>query len=117
MEDSILTSIKKMLGIEKDYTHFDSDIIMHINSVFTILTQLGVGPSDGFSIENDSTKWSEFLVDRKTLQLVKSYMYFRVKLLFDSTTLPSAVITSINEQIREFEWRLSVAAENVDRSE
>jgi hypothetical protein len=117
MEDSILTSIKKMLGIEQDYTHFDADIIMHINSVFMILTQLGVGPEEGFYIEDEMTIWDDYIEDRKTLQLVKSYMYFRVKLLFDSTTLPSAVITSINEQIREFEWRLSVAAENVDRSE
>ncbi|MCC8085630.1 MAG: hypothetical protein LIP15_15565 [Clostridium sp.] len=109
--DSILTSMKKLLGITKEYTHFDADIIMHINSVFSILTQLGVGPSDGFSIEDDTTMWTDFMPTDPRLELVKSYMHLRVKLLFDSTTMSSAVMDSINRQISEFEWRLQVAAE------
>lgn len=109
--DSILISMKKLLGIPKEYTHFDADIIMHVNSVFSILTQLGVGPSDGFIIEDDSALWTEFMPTDPRLELVKSYMHLRVKLLFDSTTMSSAVMDSINRQISEFEWRLQVAAE------
>lgn len=109
--DSILTSIKKLLGIAEEYNHFDGDLIMHINSVFSILTQLGVGPSEGFYIEDDGTTWDEFTNDVKTLNNVKSYMYLKVKLLFDPP-LSSAVMESMNRSISEFEWRLNVAAES-----
>lgn len=109
--DSILTSVKKMLGISKEYEHFDDDLIMHINSVFLILTQLGVGPKTGFIIEDDSTEWLDFIEDPTKLQMVKSYMYLKVKLLFDPP-LSSAVIEATNRMISEFEWRLYVAADN-----
>lgn len=105
--ESILTSIKKMLGIGEGYEHFDTDLIMHINSVFSILTQLGVGPSEGFSISNDLTLWSDFIPEGQKLDLVKSYMYLKVKLLFDPPS-SSAVMESINRMISEFEWRLNV---------
>lgn len=108
--ESILTSIKKLLGISEEYQHFDADLIMHINSVFLILTQLGVGPKDGFFIEDDSSEWSDFLEDPTKLQMVKSYMFLKVKLLFDPP-LSSAVIEANNRLISEFEWRLNVAAE------
>ena len=108
--DSILTSIKKLLGITKEYQHFDDDLIMHINSVFLVLTQLGVGPSEGFLIEDASAEWSDFLEDPTKLQLVKSYMFLKVKLLFDPP-LSSAVIEATNRMISEFEWRLTVAAD------
>lgn len=110
--ESILTSIKKLLGIEKDYTHFDADIIIHINSVFMILTQLGVGPSEGFTIMDDSSTWDEFLQDSDLVKLssVKSYVYLKVRLLFDPPS-SSAVIESTNRLISELEWRLNVAAE------
>jgi hypothetical protein len=108
--ESILTSIKKLLGISEEYQHFDADLIMHINSVFLILTQLGVGPKDGFFIEDDSSEWSDFLEDATKLQMVKSYMFLKVKLLFDPP-LSSAVIEANNRMISEFEWRLNVAAE------
>lgn len=110
--ESILTSIKKLLGIEKDYTHFDADIIIHINSVFMILTQLGVGPSEGFTIMDDSSTWDEFLPDSDLVKLssVKSYVYLKVRLLFDPPS-SSAVIESTNRLISELEWRLNVAAE------
>lgn len=104
--ESILTSIKKLLGITEEYTQFDDDIIMHINSVFMILTQLGVGPSEGFMIEDDSSCWTDFIEDRLKLQAVKSYMYLKVKLLFDPP-LSSAVIESTNRLISEYEWRLN----------
>lgn len=105
--DSILRSIKKMLGIADEYEHFDQDIIMHINSVFNVLSQLGVGPYDGFSIEDDSATWSNFMEDDSRLNLVKSYMYLKVKLLFDPP-LSSTVIECMNRSINEYEWRLNV---------
>lgn len=108
--DSILTSIKKMLGISKDYTQFDADLIMHINTVFLNLTQLGVGPSDGFTIEDEYTEWTDFVNNDAQLQAIKSYMYLKVKLLFDPP-LSSAVIESTNRMIAELEWRLNVAAD------
>ena len=109
--ESILTSVKKLLGIPEDYIHFDADIIMHINSVFMILTQLGVGPPEGFSIEDDSAIWEDFVSDNTKLQAVKSYVYLRVRLLFDPPQ-SSAVIDSINRTISELEWRLNIAAES-----
>lgn len=110
--ESILTSIKKMLGIAEEYTHFDADLIMHINSVFTILTQIGVGPSEGFSIEDDTDVWTDFIQDNKRLESVKSYTYMKVKLLFDPP-LSSSVIESMNRIISELEWRIQVAADPV----
>ena len=110
MEESILTSIKKMLGITEEYTYFDSDIIMHINSVLMILTQLGVGPPEGFSIEDDSAIWEDYISDATQLQAVKSYIHLKVKLLFDPPTT-SSVTESMNRLIGELEWRLNVAAE------
>ena len=80
--ESILTSIKKTLGIEEEYEHFDMDLIMHINSVFSTLNQLGVGPKNGFRIEDDSTTWSEFIsTDNMRFEFVKSFIYLKVKLL------------------------------------
>ena len=108
--DSILTSVKKMLGITEDYEHFDADLIMHINSVFMILTQLGVGPSEGFSIENKIDTWDDFVSSDSNLEAVKSYMYLKVKLLFDPP-LSSAVMESMNRMISELEWRLNVSVD------
>lgn len=110
--ESILTSIKKMLGIDEEYTHFDADIIMHINSVLMTLMQLGVGPSEGFAIEDDTSTWIDFIPQITTAQLhaVKSYIYMKVKLMFDPP-LSSSVIESMNRQIAELEWRLNVAVD------
>lgn len=109
--ESILTSIKKLLGIAEEYEHFDADIIMHINSVFSVLTQLGVGPSSGYSIEDDSSVWNDYIKDDSRIELVKSYMHLRVKLLFDPPS-SSAVMESMNRMISEFEWRLNVAVDS-----
>lgn len=106
--ESILTSIKKMLGISEEYEHFDPDIIMHINSVFMILTQMGVGPSEGFTIKDKTSKWTDFVSDITKIESVKSYIYLKVKLLFDPP-LSSSVTESINRMISELEWRLYVA--------
>ena len=108
--DSILTAIKKLLGIDEEYTQFDNDIIMHINTVFLNLTQLGVGPEEGFLIEDDAATWDDFIGDSNQLQAVKTYVYLKVKLLFDPP-LSSSVIESINRIISELEWRLNVAAD------
>ena len=105
--DSILTSIKKHLGITEDYEHFDADIINHINSVFTILMQIGVGPKNGFKITDKSQVWSDFMPDDERLEFVKTYIEKRVKLMFDPPQ-SSAVIDVINRQIEELEWRLYV---------
>lgn len=108
--ESILTSIKKLLGIEEEYTQFDADIVMHINTVFLNLTQLGVGPSEGFLIEDDTAIWEDFIGDSSQLQAVKTYMYLKVKLLFDPP-LSSSVTESMNRMIAELEWRLNVAVD------
>ena len=110
METSILTSIKKMLGIAEDYTEFDEDIITHINSVFLNLTQLGVGPEEGFMVEDDTATWEDFIDDSIQLQAVKTYMYLKVKLLFDPP-LSSSVTESFTRMIAELEWRLNVAVD------
>lgn len=114
--DSILTSVKKMLGIVEEYEHFDADLIMHINSVLSILTQLGVGPVEGFSIKDKTAIWSDFLSDSKNLESVKSYVYLKVRLIFDPP-LTSSVTEAINRMIGELEWRLSVTADPIEREE
>lgn len=108
--DSILTSIKKLLGIVEEYKHFDPDIVMHINSAFSVLTQLGVGPEEGFRIEDASKTWSEFLYDDPRLEFVKTFIYLKVKLVFDPP-LSSAVMEAINRQISELEWRINVTVD------
>lgn len=108
--ESILTSIKKLLGIAEAYEHFDPDIIMHINSVFMILNQIGVGPSEGFTIEDETSVWTDFIPETSKLEAVKTYVYLKVRLLFDPP-LNSTVVESINRTISELEWRLNVAAE------
>lgn len=122
--DSILTSVKKMLGIAEEYEHFDPEIIMHINSVFNVLTQLGVGPPEGFYIEDDSAVWTDFIPESRKLNAVKSYIYMKVRLLFDPPT-SSSVMESTNRLISELEWRLnlegdpykSVTGEDVEQDE
>lgn len=108
-KNSILTSIKKLLGITESCTDFDTDIIMHINTVLMTLNQLGIG-TEGFQIEDRNAVWSEFIESDK-LAATKSYVHLRVKLLFDPP-LNSAIIEAIKESIRELEWRLNVRVES-----
>ena len=110
--DSILTTIKKLLGINEEYTNFDNDLIVHINSVISILSQIGVGPSDGFSIRDESSTWNE-LVSDKRLESVKSYVYLKVKLLFDPPQ-GSVVMESYNRAISEREWRIANTNTNIN---
>lgn len=113
MTDSILDSVKKALGIQPDYTHFDTEIIMHINSVLSTLTQLKVGPEEGLSIEDNSTTWSELISDNKKLNMVKTYVSHKVKMIFDPPQ-SSAVIEAMKNQIAEFEFRMNL---ETDRGE
>lgn len=107
--ESILTSVKQMLGIAEEYEVFDAQIIMHINSVFMGLTQMGVGPAKGFRIEDDLATWSDFIPDDvEFYEGVKSYMGGKVRLLFDPPT-NSAVRDALNANVAELEWRLYTA--------
>lgn len=108
--DSILSSIKKMLGLTEEYDYFDPDIIMHINSVFMILNQLGVGPKNGFSISDKTTTWDEYISDDPNVESVKTYMYMKVRLMFDPP-LSSAVTDAMNRNINELEWRLNASVD------
>lgn len=107
--DSILNSIKKLLGISNEETHFDSDIIMHINTVFSILCQIGIGPTTSFSIADENAVWDDFIEDYTNFNDIKTYMYLKVKLFFDPP-LNSSVLSAIERQISELEFRLSVDA-------
>lgn len=109
---SILNTIKKALGLDPSYDVFDTDIVMHINSTFATLSQLGVGPEEGFSIEDDSATWQDFLglVETNKLLFVKSYMYLKVRLLFDPPTT-SFAIDAMKKNAEEYEWRLNVQTE------
>ena len=104
--DSILDSIKKLLGITEEYKHFDPDIIMHINSAFFTLNQLGVGPDEPFKIEDNSDTWDDF-VSGQDVEAIKSYIGLKVRTLFDPPT-NSSLLSAMNEQLKEFEWRLNV---------
>lgn len=112
-DDSILISIKKLLGITEEYTHFDQDIVMHINSVIFVLSQLGVETADGFAITGSNETWSDLLPNidqQKSLESIKSYIYLKVRLLFDPPSA-SAVIESTNKLINELEWRINVSVD------
>lgn len=109
---SILDSTKKVLGLEPDYTPFDIDIVMHINSTLATLNQLGIGPAEGFAIEGKEETWEEFIGDSKQLNSVKTYVYLKVRLLFDPPAT-SFAIDAMQKQITEFEWRLNVQREGV----
>ncbi len=108
--ESILTSVKKLLGIAEEYTQFDTDIIIHINTIFMALQQMGIGPKDGFSITDENDLWTDFMEDSILLNSVKTYMYLRVKLLFDPP-LTSSTVDSFNKLISELEFRMNSKAE------
>lgn len=110
MTDSILDSTKKMLGLDPTYTAFDLDVIMHINSVFTTLSQLGIGPLGGFMIEDSEATWDQYLGPENHLNSVKSYIYLKVRLLFDPPAM-SFHLAAMENQVKELEWRLNVFRE------
>lgn len=108
--ESILNSIKKMLGPTDVYTQFDVDIITHINTAFKDLKRLGVGPSNGFIIEDDTTVWTDFITDPIKCADAKTYVYLSVKLVFDPPT-NSSVLKAMQERLDKLEWTMSVDAE------
>lgn len=112
VNSSILLSVKKMLGPSADYDVFDPELIIYINSVFGTLHQLGVGPEEKFVITGDSELWSDFTTEGEEIEEVKSYMYLRVRLLFDPPS-SSFVLSSFKEQLKELEWRLQCKAEEI----
>lgn len=109
--DSILVSIKKLLGLASNYQEFDSDIIIHINSVFSVLQQLGVGPAEGFSIASEEETWDNFIGNNKQINDVITYVYLKVRQYFDPPT-NSSILNAQQELIKELEWRLNVAVDN-----
>jgi hypothetical protein len=113
MSDSILTSTKKILGIEESYTAFDLDILTHINSVFSTLNQLGVGPAEGFRVEDAGDVWDDFLDGDPRYNSVKTYVYLRVRLLFDPPTT-SYHTTALKEEVLQLEWRINAQRESTD---
>lgn len=114
MEDSILNSIKKQLNIPPQVTAFDEDVLLLINSAFAVLHQLGIGPEEGFVIEDSSTEWSEFYDDPR-LGAVKQYVYISVRMGFDPPV--GTIATSFESRLKELEWRLIVASEEIKHEE
>ena len=111
--DSILNSIKKLLGITEECKDFNQDLIIHINSVFMILNQLGVGPTDGFKITDETNTWNEFISGDQNIESVKTYTYMKVRMMFDPPS-SSIIADAMNKQISELEWRLN-ATETINR--
>lgn len=110
MGTSILTSTKKLLGIDEEYTHFDLDVITSINSCLSTLNQLGVGPVEGFSIEDATAEWEDFVGEDSRMNLVRSYVYMKTRVVFDPPTT-GFFLTALQEQIKEAEWRLNTFVE------
>lgn len=110
MERSILVSIKKLLGIGEDYDQFDKDITMHINSVLSSLRQVGIGPT-GFMVTSEKETWDDLIGENDDQEMVISYVYLKVRLLFDPPA-NSVMVQTINDSIKEFEWRLSISSES-----
>lgn len=111
MSDSILDSVKKVLGLGTDYDVFDGEVMLHINSVLSTLNQLGIGPEEGFYIDDRETTWGNYLGNDSNLNSVKSYLSLSVRLLFDPPQ-NSNITSAIKEQIKEFEWRINAYRED-----
>ena len=112
--ESILITIKKMLGIDEAFIAFDTDVMMNINSALMVLNQLGVGPATGFMITGKDETWSQFLLARTDLEAVKTYIYLKVRLLFDPPA-NSFLVDAIKNQISELEWRINVQSEKTTK--
>ena len=111
MEESILNSIKDLLGPDSDYDVFDNEILIHINMALSVLTQHGVGPSEGFIVTDEDATWKQFLGDSKDLEMAKTYVYMKVKMAFDPPS-SSFVLSGMKEACQEYEWRLMVAMDD-----
>jgi hypothetical protein len=111
MENSILKSTKKVLGLADGYTAFDLDVLTHINAAFSVLNDLGVGPVGGYFVEDDAAEWSSLGLPQNQLSMVRTYIYLKTRMLFDPPTT-SFLIDATNKQIEQLEWRLNVNREN-----
>ena len=111
--DSILENVKGMIGLIED-TSFDRDIVLHINSVLMILNQMGVGPQDNFIIKGSDETWSDFIPETQDIEAVKTYLYLKVKMVFDPP-ISSIVKDAMSQAISELEWRLNFNAEKEKR--
>ena len=109
--ESILTSIKEMLGMGANYDHFDHQLVAHINTALTLLTGLGVGPSEGYLIRNKEDKWTDFVPENPKLESIKTYVYLNVKMLFDPP-VSAAAIDAIERSIKKLEWLINVTADS-----
>lgn len=116
--DSILNSVKKLLGIDPSIDAFDPDVVININAALGTLTQLGVGPKEGFFITDASATYADFLSDEKVTQtnLVKQYLYFKVRLAFDASTMSGSLLAEMRKQMEELEWRLCVQGDVIDKA-
>lgn len=114
INESILVSIKKLLGLASSNNSFDTDVIIHINTAFMVLNQLGVGPEEGFSIKSSEEVWSDFVDDDEHLDAIKTYIYLKVKMVFDPPQ-HGPTEDALKESIREYEWRLNVKVENAEK--
>ena len=110
MDDSILNSVKDMIAGGAIHEHFDNELILCINSTIATLRQIGIGPEDGFAIKDESATWSDLIGDSKMLEAVKSYVAYKVRMMFDPPA-SSAVSEAIKENIKELEWRLGTTYE------
>ena len=108
---SILNSVKKQIGFDEDYNHFDEDLILLINSALSVMTQVGVGPSEGFRINDSSSDWEDFLDDDPRLDMVKEYVFLRAKVIFDPPQSGS-VLEAYQNRIQELEWRANIVADD-----
>lgn len=108
--DSIFQTIKALIGPSVEDTSFDTDLIIHINSTFSVLTQLGVGPKEGFRIAGETETWNDYLQDEIKLEMVKTYIYEKVRLIFDPPT-SGPLLEALKADIKEFEWRCNVAVD------
>ena len=110
MDNSILTSTKIQLSIMPEDDSFDDELVLHINAAYSVLTQLGVGPEQGFAITGQNETWDDYVVDIVQASMAKQYVFLKVKMLFDPPT-NSTVFNKMNEQAEQYEWRLRLQAE------
>lgn len=104
MNESILNTIKKLLGIDENYTFFDQDLIIHINSAIFVLSDIGVKKALDYRITDDTAVWSDLIPEEKNLEPIKTFIYIRVRKIFDPPS--SAVATALDETLKEMEWRI-----------
>ena len=114
IQDSILETIKNLIGITSECTDFDANIMVHINSAIMRLRQLGIGPQRGFSVRDASTTWNEYIDDIDLYEAVKDYIHLKVKIVFDPPT-SSYVLEAMNKKIKELEWVLQTEKEEIEK--